>query len=190
MALLYVFEHCYTSSREDEFSQRLPQPASRYILLLHLVTSLMVVSIEHEWPFIAIVLDLKHHMYTGSESAVAVEAGGGDGLTREMLLISMRDAEVSNMIVSFLRLATSAEIDSRAEFFAPFIMVALLLFLRPYLLCFALVLLCIGCRSGCPLYGHKFQCWLLGSLKGSDACATAIPQFGIPLPAKYIIFPS
>lgn len=48
--------------------------------------------------------------------------GGEEGLTREVLLINMRDGEVSNMIVSFLRLATSAEIDSRAEFFAPFIM--------------------------------------------------------------------
>lgn len=47
---------------------------------------------------------------------------GHDGLTQEVLLINMRDSEVSNMIVSFLRLATSAELASRAEFFAPFIM--------------------------------------------------------------------
>ena len=34
----------------------------------------------------------------------------------------MRDDMVSNMIVSFLRLAVSAEIAARCDFFAPFIM--------------------------------------------------------------------
>mmetsp|Transcript_17237 Transcript_17237/g.51603 ORF Transcript_17237/g.51603 Transcript_17237/m.51603 type:complete len:384 (-) Transcript_17237:269-1420(-) len=47
---------------------------------------------------------------------------GPEGMTAEVLLINMRDDMVSNMIVSFLRLATSAEIGSRAEFFAPFIL--------------------------------------------------------------------
>jgi Peptidase C65 Otubain len=40
-----------------------------------------------------------------------------------MLLINMRDANVSNMIVAFLRLATSAEIGARSDFFCPFVMV-------------------------------------------------------------------
>jgi ubiquitin thioesterase protein OTUB1 len=48
--------------------------------------------------------------------------GGPDALTPEMLLINMRDANVSNMIVAFLRLATSAEIGARSDFFCPFVM--------------------------------------------------------------------
>jgi len=50
-------------------------------------------------------------------------AGGADALSPDVLITNMRDSPVSNMIVSFLRLATSAEIGSRTDFFAPFIMV-------------------------------------------------------------------
>ena len=50
-------------------------------------------------------------------------AGGPDALTSEMLLVNMRDANVSNMIVAFLRLATSAEIGARSDFFCPFVLV-------------------------------------------------------------------
>ena len=35
----------------------------------------------------------------------------------------MRDETISNSLVSFLRMLTSCEIELRAEFFAPFIMV-------------------------------------------------------------------
>ena len=49
--------------------------------------------------------------------------GGPDALTPEALLISMRDSNISNMIVAFLRLATSAEIGARSDFFCPFVMV-------------------------------------------------------------------
>lgn len=50
--------------------------------------------------------------------------GGAEALTPEVLLINMRDSNVSNMIVAFLRLATSAEIRARSDFFAPFVMVS------------------------------------------------------------------
>lgn len=49
--------------------------------------------------------------------------GGADALTPEALLVSMRDSNISNMIVAFLRLATSAEIGARSDFFCPFVMV-------------------------------------------------------------------
>lgn len=44
-------------------------------------------------------------------------------MTQDVLLANMRDEMVSNMIVMFLRLVTSAELQRRADFFAPFIMV-------------------------------------------------------------------
>ena len=52
-----------------------------------------------------------------------VRPGGPDALTPEALLVSMRDSNISNMIVAFLRLATSAEIGARSDFFCPFVMV-------------------------------------------------------------------
>ncbi|GAX72818.1 hypothetical protein CEUSTIGMA_g273.t1 [Chlamydomonas eustigma] len=43
-------------------------------------------------------------------------------MTKETLTINMRDDMVSNMMVMFLRMVTSAEIQRRSDFFAPFIM--------------------------------------------------------------------
>jgi hypothetical protein len=54
-----------------------------------------------------------------------VEAIGreNDPMTTDLLLVNLRDDCVSNMIVMFLRMITSAELQRRQEFFAPFIMV-------------------------------------------------------------------
>lgn len=52
-----------------------------------------------------------------------LSAGGNDALTGTNLVLNMRNGSLSDMIVSFLRMATSAEIGLRADFFAPFVMV-------------------------------------------------------------------
>lgn len=44
-------------------------------------------------------------------------------MTPDLLLFNLRDAMLSNMIVMFLRMVTSAELQRRQDFFAPFIMV-------------------------------------------------------------------
>lgn len=46
-----------------------------------------------------------------------------DPMTMDLLLTNLRDDMVSNMIVMFLRLVTSAAVQQREEFFTPFIMV-------------------------------------------------------------------
>jgi hypothetical protein len=46
-----------------------------------------------------------------------------DPMTLDLLITNLRDDMVSNMIVMFLRLVTSAAIQQREEFFMPFIMV-------------------------------------------------------------------
>ena len=53
-------------------------------------------------------------------------------MTADLLLVNLRDDCVSNMIVMFLRLVTSAELQRRQEFFAPFIMVSEQSVSRPY----------------------------------------------------------
>ena len=49
--------------------------------------------------------------------------GTGEPLTVRQLEDNMRDASLSPMIVMLLRLLTSAEIQRRTDFFAPFVMV-------------------------------------------------------------------
>ena len=44
-------------------------------------------------------------------------------MTPDLLLFNLRDATLSNRIVMFLRFVTSAELQRREDFFAPFIMV-------------------------------------------------------------------
>lgn len=48
---------------------------------------------------------------------------GKEPLTQETLEVNFRDDVVSNMTVMLLRMITSAEIQQRKDFFAPFIMV-------------------------------------------------------------------
>lgn len=49
--------------------------------------------------------------------------GTQDPLTVQSLEGNMRDGMISNMVVMFLRMLTSCEIQRREDFFAPFIMV-------------------------------------------------------------------
>ena len=44
-------------------------------------------------------------------------------MTPDLLLFNLRDATLSNRIVMLLRFVTSAELQRREDFFAPFIMV-------------------------------------------------------------------
>ena len=50
--------------------------------------------------------------------------GTQDPLTVQSLEGNMRDGMISNMVVMFLRMLTSCEIQRREEFFAPFVMVS------------------------------------------------------------------
>ena len=51
--------------------------------------------------------------------------GTEDPLTIASLEGNMRDGVISNMVIMFLRMLTSCEIQRRQEFFAPFILVGL-----------------------------------------------------------------
>lgn len=50
--------------------------------------------------------------------------GTQDPLTVQSLEGNMRDGMISNMVIMFLRMLTSCEIQRRQDFFAPFIMVS------------------------------------------------------------------
>ncbi len=54
---------------------------------------------------------------------VAAIGRAADPMSLDLLVANLRDDMVSNMIVMFLRLVTSAELQRREDFFAPFIMV-------------------------------------------------------------------
>jgi hypothetical protein len=50
-------------------------------------------------------------------------ASSGKAMSLEVLESNFRDDTVSNMVVMLLRMMTSAEIQRRLEFFAPFVLV-------------------------------------------------------------------
>lgn len=55
--------------------------------------------------------------------------GTPDPLTVQSLEGNMRDGMISNMVIMFLRMLTSCEIQRRQDFFAPFIMVSFMSFM-------------------------------------------------------------
>ncbi|KAG2448866.1 hypothetical protein HYH02_006216 [Chlamydomonas schloesseri] len=56
------------------------------------------------------------------EQVKEVTRASTDQFSQEKLLVNMRDDTVSNMIVMFLRLVTSCEVQRREDFFFPFIL--------------------------------------------------------------------
>ena len=72
-----------------------------------------------------------------------------DPMTLDLLTINLRDDMCSNTMVMFLRLVTSAELQRRQEFFAPFIMVGAEGLVRN-----GLALPCFPCLGSYPWIGR------------------------------------
>lgn len=80
--------------------------------------------------------------------------GTQDPLTVQSLEGNMRDGMISNMVVMFLRMLTSCEVQRREDFFAPFIMVRMACLGNAFLAILSLVTGCshASCvrKRACP----------------------------------------